>query len=105
MHLMYKDFAKGYWYWISHGEVEPQQYDFGYSTSEMVKADDNHDYNECYVDHMEYMVGDAILTNQNVRDEELSTCDELFYNMVKLPNNLYIMAVPHTISSLLLLGY
>ena len=76
-HLMYKDFVKGCWYWTSHGEVEHQQYDFGYSTSEMTEAGcsihTNYDCNECYVDCMEYMVGDAILANQNVRDEEPST--------------------------------
>ena len=57
MHLMYKGFVKGYWYWISHGEIEPEQYDFGYSITEMVEAscssDTNHDYNECYVDRMQ----------------------------------------------------
>jgi len=29
MHIMYKSFVKGYWFWISHGEVNPQQYDLG----------------------------------------------------------------------------
>ena len=29
MHFMYKSFVKGYWFWISHGEVNPQQYDLG----------------------------------------------------------------------------
>ena len=24
MHLMYKSFVKGYWYWTSHGDVEPE---------------------------------------------------------------------------------
>jgi len=38
MRLMYKGFVKGYWYWISHGEVEAQQYDLGCSTNEMGKA-------------------------------------------------------------------
>ena len=32
---------------------------------------------------MEYMVGDAILANQNVSDKEPSTCKESFYNMVQ----------------------
>ena len=30
MHLMYKGFVKWYWFWISHEEMKPQQYDFGY---------------------------------------------------------------------------
>jgi len=38
MHLMYKGFMKGYWYWINHGELEPEPYDFGYSTIEMAEA-------------------------------------------------------------------
>jgi len=65
--------VKGYWYWITNGEVESQQYDFAYSTSEIPEPDSashtNHDYNECDVDRMEYMISDAILANQNVRDE------------------------------------
>jgi len=32
---------------------------------------------------MEYMVDDAIFANQNMRDEEPSTCKEPFYNMVQ----------------------
>ena len=27
----------------------------------------NYAHNECYVDQMEYMIGDAVLANQNVR--------------------------------------
>ena len=76
---MCKGFMKGYLYWIKYGEVEPKQYDFGYSTSEMAETDGsshtNHDYNERYKDSIEYMVGDAILANQNVKDEEPSTCE------------------------------
>ena len=78
MHLMYKGLVKGYWFWISHGEVEPQQYDFEYSKSEIPEARGsshiNDDYNESYVDRMKYMVGDAIMANQNLRDKESSTC-------------------------------
>ena len=85
-HLMYKGFMKGYWFWISHGEVEPQQYDFGYSNSELPKVRGpshiNHDYSQSYVDPMEYMVGDVIIANKNVREKESSTCREPFYNMV-----------------------
>ena len=88
MHLMQKGFVKGHWCLISHGEVEPQQYDFGYSTSELPKAGGssyiNHDDNESYIDHMEYMISDAVLANQNVRNEEPSTCQESFYNMVQV---------------------
>jgi len=51
--------------------VEPAEYNFGYSTSEMAEAGDsshtNYDYNEHYVDRIEYIIGDAILANQNVR--------------------------------------
>jgi len=75
---MYKGFVKAYWYWISHGEIESAQYNFGYSTSEMAEAgsssDTNHDYNECYVNCMEYMISDAILENQNVSKEKPNTC-------------------------------
>ena len=74
MHLMYKSFVQGYWFWISHGEIEPQEYSSGYSNSEIPEVGGssyiNNDYNESYVDRIEYMVGDAVMTNQNVRKEE-----------------------------------
>jgi len=35
MHLIYKGFVKGYLFWISHGEIETQQYDFGNSKSKI----------------------------------------------------------------------
>jgi len=54
MHLMYKGFVKGYWFWISHAEVEPQQHDFGYSNSKFPEVGGssyiNNDYNESYID-------------------------------------------------------
>jgi len=72
---------------ISHGEIKPQQYDFGYSNSEMAEAGGsshtNYANNECYVDHMEYMIDDAVLANQNVRVQEESSCQELFYDVVQ----------------------
>ena len=78
---------KGYRFWISYGEIELQQHDFRYSNSEISKVGGlshiNNDYNESYVDRIEYMVGNAIMTNQNVREEESSTCWELFCNMVQ----------------------
>jgi len=40
-------------------------------------------HNECYVDHIEYMSGDSVLKNQNVRVQEGSNCQEPFYNMVQ----------------------
>jgi len=89
MHLMYKSFVKGHWFWISNGEVEPQQYDFGYSNSKLSEVGGsshiNKDYNESYVDRMEYVVGDAIMTNQNVREKESSTWRQSFHNMVQAP--------------------
>ena len=67
MHLLYKGFVKGYWFWISQGEVEPEQYDFGYSNSKIPNVGGSthiHNYyNESYVDQMEDMVGDAIMAN------------------------------------------
>ena len=88
MHLMYKSFVKRYWYWKSHGEVEPEQYDFRYCTTEIDEASSsshtNHDCNERYLDRMEYIVDNPILANQNVRNEELSTYEEPFYNMVQV---------------------
>ena len=57
----------------SHGDVEPEQYDFGYSNSEISEVRGsthiNNDYNEAYVDRIEYMVDDGIMAYQNVRDE------------------------------------
>ena len=51
--------------------MEPQQYDFGYSNSEMPKAGGsshtNHDYNESYVDYIEHLVSDVTLANQNIK--------------------------------------
>jgi len=32
---------------------------------------------------MEYTAGDAIMENQNIREEESSTCQEPFYNIVQ----------------------
>jgi len=102
IHLMYKGFVKGYWYWISHEEVESGQYDFGYSTNEMAETSGsshtNHNYNEHYVDRMKYMIGDVILSNQNTRDEGSNTWEEPFYNRFKLLNNPYMMAVQHTVN-------
>ena len=43
----------------------------------------NYYYNEFYVDRMEDIVGDAIIANQNVREEEPCICREPFYNMVQ----------------------
>ena len=87
MHLMYKGFVQGYWFSISHGEIEPQQYDFGYSNSEVPEVEGsihvNNDYSESYIDRMEDMIDDAIITNQNIREEGSSTCREPFYNMVQ----------------------
>jgi len=87
MHLMYKSFVKGYWFWISHGKIEPQQYDFEYSNSKIQEVGGsghiNNDYYESYVAWMADIVDDAIMVNQNVREEELSTCREPFYNMVQ----------------------
>ena len=81
IHLIYNGFVKGYLCWLSHKELQPEQYDFGYSTIEMTKAGGssytNYDHNECYVDCMECIVGDAILANQNVRDEESNTCEAI----------------------------
>ena len=106
MHLMYKDFVKEYWYWISHGEVEPQQYDLGYSTREMGgSSHTNYAHNECYVDHMDSMIGDAMLANENVMVQEGSSSQEPFYNMVQAVNSPYKMIVQLTVSSLLLFGY
>ena len=59
---------------------------------------------ECYIDHMEYMIGDAILTNQNVRVQEGSS-QEPFCNMVQAAQQSYMMVVQPTVSSLLLFGY
>jgi len=44
----------------------------------------NHDYNKPYINRMEYMVSDAMLANQNVRDKEPTTWQEPFYNMVQV---------------------
>ena len=87
MHLMYKGFVQGYWFWISHGEIEPQEYASGYSNSEIHEVGGsshvNNDYSESYIDRMKDMVDNAIIANQNVREEGSSTCREPFYNMVQ----------------------
>ena len=87
MHLMYKGFVQGYWFWISHGEIEPQEYGSGYQNSEIPEvggsSNFNNDYSESYIDRMEDMVDDAVIANQNVREEGSSTCREPFYNMVQ----------------------
>ena len=64
-----------------------------------------HDYNERYIDRVEYMIGDAILANQNARDKEPRTWEVLFYNMVQATQQPYMMTVLHTVNYLLLFGY
>ena len=58
-----------------------------YSNSEVPKVGGsshvNNDYSESYIDRMEDMVDDAIIANQNVKEEGLSTCREPFHNMVQ----------------------
>jgi len=44
----------------------------------------NNDYYESYVDRIEDMADDAIIANQNVREEGSSTFRELFYNIVQI---------------------
>ena len=92
MHLMYKGFVQDYWFWISHGEIEPQQYDSGYSNSEIPEVGAsrhiNNDYSKSYVDRREDMVDNVIIANQNVREEGSSTCRELFYNVVQAAQQL-----------------
>ena len=78
MHLMHKCFVQDYWFWISYREIEPQQYDSGYSNSKILEVGGlshiNNDYSESYVDRMEDMVDDAIIANQNVREVGSNTC-------------------------------
>ena len=89
---MHKGFVKGYWFWISYGKIEPQQYDFGYSNSKIhevrCSSHINNDYYESYVDRMVGMANDVIMANQNLREEESSTCRESFYNMVQAAEQL-----------------
>jgi len=40
-------------------------------------------HNECYVDDMDSMIGDAMLANENVMVQEGSSSQEPFYNMVQ----------------------
>jgi len=87
MHLMYKSFVQGFGFWISHGKIEPQQYDSGYSNSKTPEVGGsshiNNDCSESYIDRMEDMVDDAIIAHQNVREEGSNTCRELFYDMIQ----------------------
>jgi len=87
MHFMYKGFVQGYWFWISYGEIEPQQYDSEYSNNKIPEVGGsshiNNDYFEFCVDWMEDIVDDVIIANQNIREEGLTTCQEPFYNMVQ----------------------
>ena len=104
MHPMHKGFVKGHWFWITHGKIEPQQYDFRYLNSEISEVGGsshiNNDYNESNVDQMEDMVDDAIIANQNVREERSSTCREPFYNMVQAAQQPYMIVAPPTVSYL-----
>ena len=69
---------KEYCFWISYGEIESQQYDFRYPNCEISEVGGsnhiNNDYSESYVDQMEDMVDDGIITNQKVREEGSNTC-------------------------------
>lgn len=51
---------------------------------------------------MEDIIGDAIMANQNVRDEESSTIENHFIIWFKLLNNPYMMVAAPTVSTLLL---
>ena len=88
MHLMYKGFVQGYWFWISHGEIEHQQYDSKHSNSKTPEVGGSNHINnesyESYVNQMADMVDDAIMESQNVKEEESSTYREPFYNMVQV---------------------
>jgi len=105
MHLIYKSFVQGHWFWISHGEIEHQQYDSRYSNSKIPEVGGssliNDDYYESYVDRMKDMVDDGIITNQKVREEGQILAENHFIIWFKLFNNPYMMVVPPTVNSLL----
>ena len=60
------------WYWYSNSGI----HEVGGSSHI------NNDYYESYVGRMADMVDDAIMANQNVKEDESSTCQEPFYNIV-----------------------
>ena len=75
LHLHQNSFVKGYWYWTSHGEVEPTSYDnVGSSNTQnlydnMVSSPIDVDNTEPFVDNVEEMVNDVMITNK-VSDNE-----------------------------------
>ena len=66
---------QGYWFWTSHREIKPQEYSYGNQNNEIPEIGGsnhvNNDYSETYIDRMEDMVDDAIIGNQNVRQERV----------------------------------
>jgi len=71
-----------------------------------VSSHTNYAHNECYADHMEYMIGNVVLENKNISVQEGSSCQEPFYIIwFKLLNSPYMMVILPTASCLPLFGY
>ena len=70
LHLYQNGFVKGYWYWTSYGEVEPTSYDNVRSSNaqnlyeHMVSSLIHVDNTEPFVDRVEAMVNDVMITNE-----------------------------------------
>jgi len=89
LHLYQNGFVKGYWYWTSHGEVEPTSYNnVGSSNAQnlydnMVLSPIDVDNPEPFVDNVEAMVNDVMITNEVSDNEQPNAEVQAVYNMLQ----------------------
>ena len=88
LHLYQNGFVKGYWYWTSHGEIEPTEYaNVGISNQQNLYDDMaptspmDFDNTNSFVDRVGAMVNDVIVTNEVKVSEQPNAEAQAFYDM------------------------
>ena len=90
LHLYQNGFVKGYWYWTPHGKVEPTYYDnVGSSNAQnlhehIISSPIDVDNTEPFVDHVEVMVNDVMITTTVSGNEQPNAEAQTFYNMLQV---------------------
>ena len=91
LHLYQNSFVKGYWYQTSLGEVEPTSYyNVGSSNAQnlydkMVWSPIDVDNTEPFVDNVEAIVNDLMITNEVNANEQPNAEAQTFYDMLQAP--------------------
>ena len=89
LHFYQNGFVKGYWYLTSHGEVEPTSYDNVRSSNaqnlyeHMVSSPIHVDSTKPFVDCVEAMVNDVMITNEVSVNGQPNAEAYAFYNMLQ----------------------